>query len=167
MFEQTPINRLNGKSWELHSDFNRDQAEHEMGGVKQLLVDVTELAELQTRLMADDVRSSLAGTIKPTLFVVLSIALLIGTVPVFLLAVANLLVDQQQWSPYVAQFVCAGVALLVAVVLGSLALQKFKQCASPLQRSLSELEKNMDTLREMLVGKATPNENGQSRDHHN
>ncbi|MDZ4656978.1 MAG: phage holin family protein [Bythopirellula sp.] len=162
MFEQTPINRLNGKSWELPSDINHDQAKHDRGGVKQLLADVTELAELQTRLMADDVRSSLAATVKPTLFVVVSIALLIGTVPVLLFAVANLLVDQQQWSPHMAQFTCAAVALLIAVSLGSLALQKFKQCASPLQRSLDELEKNMDTLREMLVGKEEANTNRRS-----
>lgn len=162
MFEQTPINRLNGKSWELQSDINRDQAEHEMGGVKQLLADVSELAELQTRLMADDMRSAVAGTVKPTVFVVLSIALLIGTMPVLLLAAANLLVDQQQWSPHMAQFVSAGVALALAAILGSLALRKFKRCASPLQRSFNELEKNLDTLREMLVGKEQANSNKRS-----
>ena len=34
-----------------------------------------------------------------------------------------------------------------------MALSKLKACGSPLRRSFSELEKNMDTLREMLVGK--------------
>lgn len=165
MFDQTPINRLNGTSWGPHSENKRDHAQHETGRVKQLLADVAELVELQTRLMADDVRTSLAATIKPTMLVVIGIALLIGTVPVLLLALANLLVDQQQWSLPLAQFTCAGVTLLLAVSLGRLALQQVKRCASPLQRSLNELEKNLETLREMLVDKGTANENRQPREH--
>lgn len=163
MFDQTPINRLNGKRWGPHLGINGDQSQHEMGGIKQLLADVTELVELQARLTADDVRSTLAATVKPTLFVAIGIALLLGTVPVLLLALANVLVAQLQWSPAMAQFTCAGVALLLAISLGALAWQQFKRCASPLQRSLHEMEKNLETLREMLVPKGTANERRQPR----
>jgi hypothetical protein len=150
MFEQTPINRLNGMNWEHNTQSDRDHENREMNGVKQLLADVTELGELQARLIADDVRKSLTSTIKPTVFVGLCVALLIGTIPIMLLGLASLLVDKLHWTPPIAQLTCGGVALIIALGLGALAVKKFKQCASPLQRSLNELEKNLETLRDML-----------------
>jgi hypothetical protein len=53
MFDQTPINRLNGVNW------NRTMAakdgrtdDDDLAGVRRLLADITELAELQMRLIA-------------------------------------------------------------------------------------------------------------------
>ena len=57
MLEQTPINKLNGTRWGSRAENHTDHTEHEMSNVKQLISDITELVELQTRLMEDDMRS--------------------------------------------------------------------------------------------------------------
>jgi hypothetical protein len=148
MYDQTPVNRINGLNWTQHEE---EQAE--TGRIRQLVADITELAELQARLIAGDIRLTAASMVKPLLFMVMAVVLLLGMTPVLILAVANVLVEQQQWSPSMAQFACVGAAFLVAAGLGTLAFFKLKELASPLQRSLSELEKNLDKLRQMLVGK--------------
>lgn len=150
MVDQTPINRLHGYSWENDSQKNQHSENHQMSGFMQLLGDVAELAELQARLIVNDVRKSTVATIQPTVFVVVSTTLLLGAIPILLFGISSLLVEKLQWQPHVAQLSCAGGALLVALGLGALAIKKFKQCTNPLQRSLSELEKNFETMRVML-----------------
>jgi hypothetical protein len=152
MFDQTPINRLNGMSWNKPVEGNPVQSQADMNGVRQLLADVTELAELQTRLLADDVRSSLYAFIRPLVYIVGGVVILLATLPVVLLAFANLLVAEAEWPTYAAQFTCAGSALLAAGVLAVLAYRRIQRSAIPLQRSMCEMQKNLETLREMLVG---------------
>ncbi len=152
MFEQAPINRLNGMSWNKTGEAKVPQTQSESNGVRQLLADVTELAELQTRLLAGDVRSSLHAIIRPLVFVVCGVVILLAALPVLLLAFANLLVAEAQWSMYAAQFASGGVALLVAGGLAAWAYRKIQRSAFPLERSLCEMRKNLETLREMLVG---------------
>jgi hypothetical protein len=156
MVDQTPINRFSGYTWEKVSHDNQDAENQQMSGFKQLLGDVAELAELQARLIVNDVRKSTVATIQPTVFVIVSTTLLLGAIPILLFGISSLLVEELQWEPHVAQLSCAGGALLVAMGLGALAIKKFKQCTNPLQRSLSELEKNFETLRVMLGKTSQP-----------
>lgn len=152
MFDQTPLNRLNGLGWgHKPSDRNHDQGKSEMGGVRKLLADITELVELQGRLMVTDVRSSVTAVIKPSVLILCSVVIFLGTIPVVLLAVANTLVSELKWTEHAAQFTCVGLAVLLATGLVVWAMQLFKKCAMPLEQSMSELEKNLATLREMLV----------------
>lgn len=164
MFDQTPLNRLNGLNWG-HNEPDReyDQDKSEMGGVRKLLADITELVELQGRLMVDDVRSSLTAVVKPSLLALCSAVILLGTIPVVLLASANVLVSELQWTQHAAQFACGGIALLLVVVLIAWASRLFKKCAMPLQQSMSELEKNLATLREMLVARDQTSAKSQPR----
>jgi hypothetical protein len=134
-----------------------------MGGVRQLLADIIELVELQGRLMVDDVRNSLTAVVKPSLLTLCSAVVLLGTLPVILLAVANTLVSELQWTQHAAQFTCGGIAVLLATGLIVWARQLFKKCAIPLQQSMSELEKNLDTLREMLVNRDRRSAKGRPR----
>jgi hypothetical protein len=154
MFDQTPINRLNGVNW------NRTMAakdgrtdDDDLAGVRRLLADITELAELQMRLIADDARCLIASLVKPAMLGVIGLVIILGTMPVLLLAAASMMVEHLAWSPAVAQLTSGGAGLLVAAVLGLVAVKKLKACGSPLRQSLTEMEKNLATLREMLVGK--------------
>lgn len=150
MFDQTPLNRLNGINWggeKHHTDA------HDGGGVRRLLADISELAELQARLLASDARCLLASLIKPAILGAVGLAILLGTVPILVLAGADALVQQLAWSPPLAKLAAAGVAILVAAGLAGIAVVRIRRCGPPLLSSLSEFEKNMETLREMLTGK--------------
>jgi hypothetical protein len=161
MFDQTPLNRLDGLNWS-HRKSDVDEHKSENGGVRQLVADIAELVELQGRLMVDDVRSSLTAVVKLSLLTLCSAAIFLGTIPVILLAAANVLVSELQWSQHAAQFACGGTALLLVAVLLVWAYQLFKKCEMPLQQSMSELEKNLATLREMLVARDQTSAKSQS-----
>jgi hypothetical protein len=118
MFDQAPINRLGGLHGRREASFH--PADGDAGGVRRLLADVTELAELQARLVASDAKGLAESIIKPA----------------------------------VAQLAAAAAALLIAGTLCAFAVKLLKACGSPLRRSLAELEKNMDILRDMLQGKS-------------
>ncbi len=156
MVEQAPLNRLHGFQGENGSPSDHDQENHEMSRFKRLLADITELAELQTHLAADDIRATFAATVRPLVLAVLAMVLLLGTLPVLLFGISSLLVEELEWLPYVAQLTCASTALVLAGGIGVLAVIKFKQCANPLQRSLHEFEKNLGTLRLMLGTQGQP-----------
>ena len=153
MFDQTPVNRLNNMNWSRAA--NHHSGETDIGGVRHLLADITELAELQVRLVAGDTKCLADSMVKPAILGVIGLVVTLGAIPVLLLAVANALVEQFAWSPVMAQLTAAGAALLIAAGVSALAISKLKACGLPLRRSFSELEKNMHTLREMLVGKGT------------
>lgn len=148
MYDQAPINRIRESDWKHHVKDGQ-----ETGGVRQLIADITELAELQARLIADDVRLTAVSVATPIILLLVALVITLGLTPVLVLAGANLLVEQVGWSQSISQFVCLGLGLLVVITLGILAVRKLKNLALPLKRSVSELEKNLAKMREMLVGK--------------
>lgn len=152
MFDQTPINRLNGIPWSP-SNHPANRQPSEISGIKQLLADITELAELQIRLMAGDARATVKGTIAPVVFTLIGGSLLLAALPVLILSIASFLAARLAWPLEVAQLVSAGGAIFLGIVFGLVAINKLKHCVDPLARSLTELEKNMVTLRHMLAEK--------------
>jgi hypothetical protein len=152
MFDQAPINRLGGLHGRREASFH--PADGDAGGVRRLLADVTELAELQARLVASDAKGLAESIIKPTILATIGFVIVLGAVPVLLLSCANFLVEWFDWTPAVAQLAAAAAALLIAGTLCAFAVKLLKACGSPLRRSLAELEKNMDILRDMLQGKS-------------
>lgn len=153
MFDQTPLNRLSGMNWGDEQPDNDMSDMHDGRGVRRLLADISELAELQVRLLASDARCLLASLIKPAVLGAVGLAILLGSVPILVLAGADALVQQLAWSRPLAELAAAGVAVLIAVVFVGMAAAGLRRCGPPLRSSLSEFEKNMDTLREMLTGK--------------
>ena len=106
MFDQTPVNRLNGIKWGRAA--NHHSGETDTGGVRHLLADITELAELQVRLVAGDAKGLADSMVKPAILGVIGLVIMLGAVPVLLLAVANALVEQFAWSLVMAQLTAAG-----------------------------------------------------------
>jgi hypothetical protein len=159
MFDQTPINRLNDLNWNRREENEAQQpmkpdSHH---GVRHLLADISELIELQARLTATGLRSSLAGLLTPAILLAAAAIILLGTVPVIVLAIANTLVVELDWPNYAAQFASGGAAMLTAFVMVSLAIVKIKKAGAPLEQSANELGKNFGTLRDLLRGKEESN----------
>ena len=67
--------------------------------VRRLLSDVTELAELQVRLVAGDAKCLAESTVRPIFLGAFGLAIVLGSIPVFLISAANYLVDQYAWTP--------------------------------------------------------------------
>jgi hypothetical protein len=157
MFDQTTINRLQDLNWnsrvEDDREFKKPDSHH---GVRHLLADISELVELQTRLTTNDLKSSLARLIAPMSLLVVAAVVLLGTIPVLLLAIASALVIELQWSSYAAQFASGGLAILTAIMLVLVAILKLKRVAAPMERSVSELGKNIETIRDLLRDNSHP-----------
>ena len=158
MHDKAPVNRLRGVNWEQAHN-NANASDSDQGGVRRLLADVTELGELQFRLMADDTRCLATALIKPIVFGAVALTILLAALPVLLLAIANVLVEQLGWSPAAAQFAVIAIPVLVVAGLAIAAIRALKQCGSPLSNSLAELDKNMSLLREMLTGQTSVQQN--------
>lgn len=166
MFEQAPINRLSNTDW---SDMNADpsQANSDRNGVRLLLADLTELVELQCRLFADDVRSTLTALARPAGLFAVVLLMGLATLPVLILAIANMLTVLTGWPTYASQFASVGIALVVAAGLFLTAVKLIQNSTLPLKRSAEELQKNLATFREMLLGDQQRSENRPPYKDHN
>jgi hypothetical protein len=159
MFDQAPINRLNDLNWNRRSENEAQQPmkSDSHHGVRHLLADISELVELQARLTANGLRSSLAGLLAPAILLAVAAIILLGTVPVIVLAIANTLVVELDWPSYAAQFASGGLAILTAVVTASMAIGKLKRVTVPLEQSTNEFSKNFGTIRDLLRDKEDSN----------
>jgi uncharacterized integral membrane protein len=152
MFDQAPMNRLNDLNWNLRAENEAQQPlkPESHHGVRHLLADISELVELQARLTANDVQTSLAGLLAPTMLFAGAAIIVLGTIPIVVLAIANTLVVELDWPNYAAQFASGGVAILTAFVMAYMARVKLKKVAAPLKQSANELSKNFGTIRDLL-----------------
>jgi hypothetical protein len=151
MFDKAPISRFDG--FEGYAMPSRDTG-GETGGVRRVIADVAELAELQARLLASDAKCLTRSIYRPVVMGAISVTVLLGTLPILLLACAGFLVENWQWSVVSARLIVAGIAIFIAGILGASAMRAMRACGPPLRNSAGEFEKNMDTLREMLSGKS-------------
>jgi hypothetical protein len=149
MLDQTSVNQLETFKGYAMPGVNSGG---ETAGVKRVVADVVELAELQARLIASDARCLAQSALRPIILGAISVVLLLGTIPILLLGAADFLVRHGDWSAPTAQLAVAGVVILVGVILGVLATKSTHGCGPPLRNSLAEFEKNIDTLREILGG---------------
>jgi hypothetical protein len=118
--------------------------------VSDLTHDVIELTELQTQLFALDAKYSMEKARSCLIMGVIGAAMLLGTIPVALLTVAALFVEQLEWS-YAAG---AGVATLIGVVITAVVLgiayRYVKAGLVSFDRSRNELRRNIAWLKTTL-----------------
>ena len=108
------------------------------GSVSGLTHDVIELAELQSQLLMLDLKKSTQKTRTCLILAIIGVCLLLASLPVALMALAALLVEQLEWS----QSAALGVATLVGLVLaGIFAARPTGSCAAAWSR-FSDLAMN-------------------------
>ncbi len=118
--------------------------------VSDLTHNVIELTELQVQLLTLDVRQSVQKARMCLILAVIGACVLLGTIPVALLALAALLVEQLEWSMAGATSVATLVGLLLAGVVLGVAWAYIKKGLVSLERSRDELRRNVAWLKSTL-----------------
>jgi uncharacterized membrane protein YqjE len=118
--------------------------------VSDLTHDVIELSELQLQLLALDVKQSAAKARLSLILAVAGVCVLLGTIPVALLTIAALLVDQLQWSYAAAAAVATLIGLVVSGIVLGIAWAYIKKGLVSLERSRDELRRNVAWIKSTL-----------------
>lgn len=120
-------------------------------GVASLLSDVSELVELQAKLLAADMRATVRRTVPSILGVVVGAVAVLGSMPVVLMSLADALERQFDWPRWGALLTSGGIGLAVGVALLLAAYCGLRKLTTPLERSANELGKNLASLREIVT----------------
>jgi len=120
------------------------------GSVSELTHDVIELSELQAKLFTLDLKKSSQRARTVLILAIVGVCFLLGTIPVALLALAQLLAEQLEWT----QSAALGTATLVGVALAAIVLGVawaiVKSGLLSLERSREELNRNIEWIKSML-----------------
>ena len=118
--------------------------------VAGLTHDAIQLAELQTELLMHDLRESGRRTRTSLVFGVIGLCVLLSSIPILLIALAELLVGQLGWSPAAAYGAAAIVGLTVSVAAFAMAYVRLKQGIFSLDNSREELSRNIEWMKLQL-----------------
>jgi uncharacterized membrane protein YqjE len=118
--------------------------------VSDLTHDVIELSELQVQLLTLDVKQSVEKARACLVLAVVGACMLLGTIPVALLAFAALLVQGLGWSIAASTAVATFVGLLIAGVVFGVAYSYIKKGLVSFDRSREELRRNVAWLKTTL-----------------
>jgi uncharacterized membrane protein YqjE len=118
--------------------------------VSDLTHDVIELTELQTQLFALDAKYSMEKARACLIMGVVGAAMLLGTIPVALLTIAALVVEQLEWSYAAGAAVATLIGLVVTGVVMGIAYSYVKNGLVSFERSRDELRRNIAWLKSTL-----------------
>jgi uncharacterized membrane protein YqjE len=128
----------------------RDKEPNVTASFAELAHDVIELAELQAKLFGLDVKDATQKTRTSLLLSVVALCVLLGSIPVALMALAYLLIEQLEWSNAVGFGVATLVGLLLSAGILAAGYFKFKSGKSAMQRSREELSRNVAWIKATL-----------------
>ena len=146
MYDQTSINgRTNGQP------ASRPTTNPSViANVADVLHDATELAELQMKLFASDAKATLRKSAVSLLVLVAASSLVLGAIPVGLLALAETFARGLHWSRPLALLASAACGLLLAVAIGTIGARGFKNSLTELNNSKSEFRRNLKWMKRTL-----------------
>lgn len=147
MSNQAP---LNGSTNVRSPNANGSPAKAVFGNAADVMHDVTELAELQAKLLATDVNTMKRRVTIPIVLLVVAVSVLLGLIPVALLGVAELFVVYAELSRVGALFAAAGCGAGVTLVLAIIAWIKLKSSFTALENSRQELQRNIAWIKTTL-----------------
>ena len=118
--------------------------------VSGLTHDVIELAELQAQLLTSELKKSSQKTRTCLILAIVGFCLLLASIPVALFALAEVLVEQLDWSRSSGFGVAALVGLLVSAVFFGSAYSIVRSGLISLQRSRQEFNQNIAWIKSTL-----------------
>lgn len=116
----------------------------------ELAYDVITLGELQVRLLVHDVKETGRRATVGIVFLMAMTAILLGSVPVLLLGLGELLVQLAGWNRAGSYLLIAALAAIGAVVAGLYTVRKLKKAGASLNRSSSELQSNLAFVKSLF-----------------
>lgn len=146
MADQASVNVGNGRGVHINAP-----TEAVVGGVAEFGNDLAELAELQFKLVAIDVKEAVGRATLPAVVAAIAAVLALGALPVILMGLAQLLVDYANLRPGWA-YLLVGVAVVALASIATLVvLPRLKASAESFRRSSEELTRNISWIRTVLV----------------
>jgi len=112
--------------------------------------DAIELAELQAQLLRLDVQAAARNGGTSMALAVVGACLLLGSVPVALVALAEVFVAQWDWSRAGAYGAAAAIGLALSAGAGAAAWYRIRSALASLQRSRDELNRNIAWIKSNL-----------------
>jgi hypothetical protein len=117
--------------------------------------DLLTLSELQAQLFLVDLREGVVQSIMPLVLVVGGLALALGAIPVLLLGLGRVLVEQAGWSAGVSFLATSAVALALAGGLAWLGWRRLRLSLETFTRSKRELKENIFWIKQALKHRNT------------
>jgi len=129
-----------------------------IGGIAEFGNDVATLAELQVKLFAFDLKASVDRALFPLIVSVAGLLILVGSVPVVLIGVAQLLAMAMGIHLGWALLLVGLVTLVGAAAVAAIAATQFSGSFESFRRSREELVRNLSWIRTVLThsGRSVP-----------
>ena len=148
MPRQAKINEAADNTARLGATTERsDSHESSLAGV---LHDITELADLQAKLFVVDAKDAVQRSILSIALVVTAVCLLLGAIPIVLMALAAVLADQFELTRTQSLFAAAGSSVAVAALFLGLAWWRLRQGMQRFEGSIDELGRNVAWVKHVL-----------------
>jgi hypothetical protein len=116
----------------------------------ELTHNAIELAELQAQLFRLDVKETSQSAGISIGLMIGSACVLLGTIPVVLIAIAQLLVEKLAWSPSAGYGVAALIGIVASIGIAAAAYTRFSSGIATMKRSREELNRNVAWLKSNL-----------------
>jgi hypothetical protein len=128
----------------------RDEEPNVATSFSGLAHDVIELSELQAQLFVHDVKSTVQKTRTSLVLGVVGACVLLGSVPVLLFALAELLVEQFDWARSAGFAVAAVVGIAASAAFLAASWNRLSVGLNSMQRSRDEFNRNIAWIKSSL-----------------
>jgi len=129
-----------------------------VGGIAEFGNDIATLVELQSKLVLIDLKECLGRALVPLGLIVAGLFVGLGTLPVILLGVADVLARALSLKAGEAMLVTGGAVLVLSVAVIVIASFKIGPSLASFNRSREELGRNLAWIRTVLLysGRSVP-----------
>ena len=145
MADQASVRQTNGERQQQASPGSM------VGNIAEFGNDVVTLVELQAQLAAYDTKDCLGRATIPAVALAAGAVVALGTVPVILLGLADLIASAAQISVGATRLIVGLVTLGAAGAIGFLALRAVTSSLDSFRRTREELTRNVSWLRSVRV----------------
>jgi hypothetical protein len=146
MVNQASVSRGNGNHTHEHAS-----PLTVVGNIADFGNDIATLAELQAKLTALDAKECATRATVPLIVLGGGVVLALGSLPVILIGLADLIAAHSTLSPGAAQLIVGLVALAIAGLAGFFGLKGSMSSLDSFRRSREELVRNISWIRTVLV----------------
>lgn len=125
-------------------------------GVRRVISDVADLAELQLQLLAIDGQEAARRSVAAVVWLAIAVVLLISTTTALLVALGWILHETVEWSMGLSLLTVAGIALLGTCLVLGLAYLSLKRAVGAMSETGAEFAENLRWLKAVIVSPDSP-----------
>jgi hypothetical protein len=118
--------------------------------------DVASLVELQVRLAVYDLKSAMRRATWPAVVIGLAIAVFVGSLPVALIGLAEVIAAALQVSRAWVLVLIGAIIIALAVAATLLSLPHLRRSFEELERSKEELSRNLEWMKTVVLQSPSP-----------